>query len=123
MRAMVYLRFLSEKEVELNLPDSQDEVLKYCINKNYDILVWLNMVGSSPSAIKHGQEKIMEIAQKRYVDLLVLQDFHALSTSMPDAAKMIRLLKQCGVSVECLRYDLLEYTLYRALANEGLTAT
>ena len=123
MRAMVYLRFLSEKEVELNLPDSQDEVLKYCVNKNYDILVWLNMVGNSPSAIKHGQKKIMEIAQKRYVDLLVLQDFHALSTSMPEATEMIKRLKQSGVSVECLRYDLLEYTLYRALANEGLIAT
>ena len=65
----------------------------------------------------------MEIAQKGYVDLLVLRDFHALSTSMPEAAEMIKRLKQSGVSVECLRYDLLEYTLYRALANEGLIAT
>ena len=35
---------------------------------------------------------------------------------------MIRQLKQCGVSVECMRYDLLGYTLHRALENESLTA-
>lgn len=122
MRAMVYLRFLSKKDVELNLLNTRNKMMKHCTSKKYDILVWLNMVGNSPYAIDHGQEKIMEIAQKGYIDLLVLQDFQALSSSMQEAAQMIRQLKQCGVRVECMRYDLLGYTLHRALENESLTA-
>ena len=47
MRAMVYVRFSSEKEAELYLPDFRKKMLKYCEEKKYDVLVFLNLIGTT----------------------------------------------------------------------------
>lgn len=120
MRAMVYVRFSSEKEAELYLPDFRKKMLKYCEEKKYDVLVFLNLIGTTVPAIKRGEEKIMELARKDMIDLLVVPNLCTLSASMAEAARMIRNLKQYRVNVECVRYDLAEYTLNRILENENI---
>ena len=101
MRAMVYVRFSSEKEAEIYLPDLRDKMLKYCEEKDYDVLVFLNLIGTTVPAIKRGEEKIMELARKNMIDLLVVPDLFTLSASMAEAVRMIRKLKQYRVNVEC----------------------
>lgn len=100
MRAMVYVRFLSEKEAEIYLPDLRDKMLKYCEEKDYDVLVFLNLIGTTMPAIKRGEEKIMELARKNMIDLLVVPDLCTLSASMAEEVRMIRKLKQYRVNVE-----------------------
>ena len=106
MRAMVYVRFSSEEEAELYLSDFREKMLKYCEEKNYDVLVFLNLIGTTIPAIKRGEEKIMELARKDMIDLLVIPDLCTLSDSVEEATRMIRKLKQYSVNVECTRYDL-----------------
>lgn len=103
MRVMVYVRFSSEKEYELFLPDFREKMLKYCGENNYDVLVFLNMIGTTLPAIKRGEEKIMELARKDMIDLLVVPDLYTLSSSMTEVTRMIRNLKQYRVNVECVR--------------------
>jgi len=95
-------------------------MLKYCEEKKYDVLVFLNLIGTTVPAIKRGEEKIMELARKDMIDLLVVPNLYTLSASMAEAARMIRNLKQYRVNVECVRYDLAEYTLNRILENENI---
>lgn len=120
MRVMVYVRFSSEKEAELYLPDFREKMLKYCEEKKYDVLVFLNLIGTTVPAIKRGEEKIMELAKKDMIDLLVVPNLCTLSDSMSEAARMIKELRQYSVHVECTRYDLAEYTLNRILENENM---
>ena len=52
--------------------------------------------------------------------MLVVPNLCTLSASMAEAARMIRNLKQYRVNVECVRYNLAEYTLNRILENENI---
>ena len=106
MRAMVYVRFSSVEEAELYLSDFREKTLKYCEEKNYDVLVFLNLIGTTIPAIKRGEEKIMELARMDMIDLLIIPDLCTLSDSVEEANRMIRQLRQYSVKVECTRYNL-----------------
>lgn len=113
MNAAIYLN-CSGSEARQRLEEYKDLAVKYCEEKGYDLLVLMQFVGPAAITEGMGQSKILELARKHLVDMIIIPDLHTLSSFLPDALCVLREIYQYGVRVECLEEDEVKCTVCQA---------
>lgn len=113
MRAAAYIRIPTRKEANGSLDEYKEQVTNLCKRKGYDLLALIEVVGSSPKLEELGIEKIMELAKKKLVDVLILPNLYMISRSMPKAGAVLHELLEYGVETECMEFELLEYDVWQ----------
>lgn len=93
MRAAAYIRIPTRKEANDSLDEYKEQVTSLCKREGYDLLALIEVVGSSPKLEELGIEKIMELAKKKLVDVLILPNLYMISRSMPKAGAVLHELR------------------------------
>lgn len=99
MKALVYIVFSSREEMREELEENRDKMLAYCNQKDYIPLVVLEVVGSGHIQREAGKEKILQLARKRMIDVVVLSDLIMLDYNNSDVNSLLEILEGYNVKV------------------------
>lgn len=100
MKALVYIVFSSREEMREKLEEIRDKMLAYCNHKDYIPLVVLEVVGSGDIQKEAGKGKILQLARKRMIDVVVLSDPIMLDHNNSDVHSLLESLKGYNVKVD-----------------------
>lgn len=100
MKALVYIVFSSREEMREKLEENRDKILAYCNQKDYIPLVILEVVGSGDIQKDSGKRKILQLARKRMINVVVLSDLTTLGRNISDVNSLLEILKGYDVKVD-----------------------
>ena len=76
--AVLYLCVRQSRNTEKLLEYEKQRLFRYCDTQGYQPIVLLESIGGEPFLGKHAQGRIMELAELRYVDVVVLSHVNSL---------------------------------------------
>lgn len=80
----------------------------YCEVQEYNLLAMFNSVGCSTAVEDIAWDKILELARKHLIDVVVLQSMSRLSGNFEEIIEILDTLYSYGVKVDCMGYGILE---------------
>lgn len=119
VNAAAYIRFSSARNAERFLDYEKEKAIQYCEFQEYNLLSLIISAGSD-AAIDSSMDKIMELAEKGMVDVVVIPTVEGLSRNPQDMIRLIDKLYGCGVKIECIGYGDLEQKILSAYIEENI---
>ena len=111
MRAAIYLRVPTLEEARNHLDDYKEQAVKYCMDKGYDLLVVVEVVGTGATKYHFAHNQLQKLIWNHMINVLVMPHLHMISRSIPDIIQMMDYLCEYGVKTECVRCDPMEYAI------------
>lgn len=111
MTAAVYLNF-SGPDARSRLETYREQAFQYCEKKGYDVLVLIEYIGPENIVKEQGRKKILELARKGMVDVVIIPDLRTVSGFLPEALNVLCEIRDYGVRVESLNCFSAEYDIF-----------
>ena len=107
--AVLYLCVRQSRNTEKLLEYEKQRLFRYCDTQGYQPIVLLESIGGEPFLGKHAQGRIMELAELRYVDVVVLSHVNSLFQFLDHTSGILEKIYRCGVKVDCVGCGVLEF--------------
>ena len=108
LNAVIYNRFVSSESAQCFLDYEREIEVLYCEVQEYNLLAMFNSVGCSTAVEDIAWDKILELARKHLIDVVVLQSMSRLSGNFEEIIEILDTLYSYGVKVDCMGYGILE---------------
>ena len=108
LNAVIYNRFVSSESAQCFLDYEREIEVLYCEVQEYNLLAMFNSVGCSTAVEDIAWDKILELARKHLIDVVVLQSMSRLSGNFEEIIEILDTLYSYGVKVDCMCYGILE---------------
>lgn len=102
MRAVIYVRQPAEQGTWAGYELHKAKALAYCEEKGYDSLVLIGLNGSAKGMKQYGQEKLLRLAEKQMVDVIVVPDLRMISESQCRIQTLQKRMEAYGVLIDCM---------------------
>lgn len=119
LNAVIYNRFLSFEDAQRFSDAEHDEEVLYCDAQEYTLLTMFNSVGCCSAIGDVAWNKILELARRHLIDVVVLQDMSRLSDNFEEVVEILEILYRCGVKVDCMGYGILEQEILYQYIEEA----
>ena len=120
-RALGYGRVSTERQAEedkVSLPEQRREFEEYCVQRGYDVVGWIQDVGSGASKRRKGLQRVLKMAQEREFDVLVAWKSDRLSRGMYPAAALMEAVEGTKIRLEAVK-DTIDLNTFGILAAVG----
>lgn len=119
LNAVVYTRFSSARAAERFLEYERDKGIQYCDLQGYNLLVMLESVGKSTIREDSTMIKIMELAEKGLIDVVVFPTVSGLTRDWEDMFWVLDKLYMYGVKVDWVGCGNLDKAIFKAYIEES----
>ena len=102
VNAVLYLCVRQSRNAEKLLEYEKQRIFRYCGIQGYEPLVLLESIGGEFFMGKQVLGRIMELAELKYVDVVVLHPVNNLCQLLDHTSGILGTIYRCGVEVGCV---------------------
>lgn len=102
VNAVLYLSIRQTEDAEKFLEDEKQRGIRHCSMQGYQPLVLLESIGGDLFMEGEAMERILELVEHRFVDVVVLSHVNNLFQFLNHAEKILDALYSHGVTVDCV---------------------
>lgn len=119
LNAVVYTRFSSARAAERFLEYEREKGIQYCDLQGYNLLVMLESVGKNTIKEDATMNKIMKLAEKGLIDVVVFPTVSGLTRDWEDMFWVLDKLYMYGVKVDWVGCGNLDKAIFKAYIEES----
>lgn len=102
MRAVIYIRLSKEQNTWVDYDFLKVQALEYCRRRGYDVLLLIGLHGSAEKMEQYGQGKLLQLAERDLIDVIVIPKWRMISESYNGIHKWIEKTAEFGAFVDCV---------------------
>lgn len=119
VNAVVYTRFSSARAAERFLEYEREKGIQYCDLQGYNLLLMLESVGKNGIEEDTAMNKIMELAEKGLIDVVVFPTISGLTRNWEDMFWVLDRLYMYKVKVDWVGCGNLDKAIFKAYIEES----
>ncbi len=117
--AVLYLCVRKSEDAEMLLENEKRRGLRYCSMQGYQPLVLLESIGRNPFMEGKALEIILELAELRLVDVVVLSRVNNLFQFLDHASGILEGIYRHDVTVDCVGCGILERGVFESYQRKN----
>ena len=100
-RAVAYARYSTDKQTDISIEAQLSAIKEYCKRKGYELIEeYIDRAESGYRAERESFQRMMEDAQKKKFDVVVVYNFSRFARNMQDALNYSMQLERLGINLE-----------------------